>query len=153
MDYQAEYGKIYRYCYYRLRHREAAEDAAQETFLRYLRHPEYQRAAQPLKILYAVARNLCTDEMRRNGRIHAASCEGAREDPGNPTEEEILLRIRLREAMESLEETEREIVFLRVVNEVPAAVIAGLFGISRFAVYRRCERALKVLKKEMEDGV
>ena len=151
MDYKEQYNKIYRYCYFRLRHRESAEDITQETFLQYLRHPEYGRAGEPLKILYTIARNLCIDELRRGSRINLVSQDGITECVGDsPNEENIILQTRLREAMSALEEAEREIVFLRIVNEVPAAVIGRLLGISRFAVYRRCERALKLLRKEME---
>lgn len=151
MDYKEQYNKIYRYCYFRLRHRESAEDITQETFLQYLKHPEYGERGEPLKILYTIARNLCIDELRRGSRINLVSQDGITECAGDsPNEENIILQTRLREAMGALEEAEREIVFLRIVNEVPAAVIGRLLGISRFAVYRRCERALKLLRKEME---
>lgn len=154
MDYKEQYSKIYRYCYYRLRQRETAEDITQETFLQYLKHPEYGAERQPLKILYTIARNLCADEARRGKKISFVPQSDAGTEYGGVTEDEenIISRIRLREAMDTLEETEREIVFLKVVNEVPAAVIGKMLGLSRFAVYRRCERALKLLKKEMEAG-
>lgn len=151
MDYKEQYSKIYRYCYFRLRHKETAEDITQETFFRYLRHPEYKGAPEPLKILYTIARNLCADKLRSGGREAPLPSEaGAGYGAAEPDEEKLLWQMRLREAMGTLEEAEREIVFLRIVNEVPAAVIGRLLGISRFAVYRRCERALKLLRKEIE---
>ncbi len=36
VDIEEQYDKIYRYCYFRLRSRQTAEDITQETFLRYL---------------------------------------------------------------------------------------------------------------------
>lgn len=151
VDYREQYNKIYRYCYFRLRHKETAEDITQESFLQYLKHPEYGGEREPLKILYTIARNLCADEARRGGRISFVPQEELPEYASDSaSEEDIICQARLREAMDALEEAEREIVFLKIVNEVPTAVIAKTLGISRFAVYRRCERALKLLRKEME---
>ncbi len=65
-------------------------------------------------------------------------------------EETILARTALFAAMERLDEEERELVFLRYVNEVPVQALARLYGISRFALYRRCEQALKKLRRELE---
>ena len=36
IDLEEQYDKIYRYCYYKLHHREKAEDITQEAFLRFL---------------------------------------------------------------------------------------------------------------------
>lgn len=155
MDYKEQYTKIYRYCYYRLRQKETAEDITQETFLQYLKYPEYGAEKYPLKILYTIARNLCVDEARRGKRISFVPQETAEinRDSALTDEEQIIGRLRLREAMDTLEETEREIVFLKIVNGVPAAIIGKMIGLSRFAVYRRCEKALRHLKKEMEADV
>ncbi len=35
MDLEEQYDKIYRYCYFKVRRRETAEDITQETFLRF----------------------------------------------------------------------------------------------------------------------
>ena len=48
LDIEEQYEKIYRYCFYRLRNREQAEDITQETFLRWVcqRHlPGYEPGA------------------------------------------------------------------------------------------------------------
>ena len=42
MDLEQYYDDIYRYCYLRLNDRHAAEDMAQETFLRFLEASEYR---------------------------------------------------------------------------------------------------------------
>ncbi len=65
MDYSKQYDKIYRYCYFRLKNKETAEDITQETFLRFLKHGEYQGKGNELHYLYVIARNLCIDEYRR----------------------------------------------------------------------------------------
>ncbi len=39
MDIEEQYDKIYRFCYYRVKNKETAEDLTQETFLRFLKAP------------------------------------------------------------------------------------------------------------------
>lgn len=41
-DMDEQYDKIYRYCYMKLKHRQAAEDVTQETFLRFLENNTYK---------------------------------------------------------------------------------------------------------------
>ena len=65
LDIDREYDRIYRYCYYRLRSREEAEDVTQETFLRYFASDTYQDTGRTLQYLYTIARNLCIDERWR----------------------------------------------------------------------------------------
>ncbi|MDE6219965.1 MAG: RNA polymerase subunit sigma-24, partial [Lachnospiraceae bacterium] len=65
MDIEEQYDKIYQYCYFRLRSRQAAEDITQETFLRYLEKYQCTAAKKALNCLYTIARNLCVDEYRR----------------------------------------------------------------------------------------
>ena len=54
MDIEEQYDKIYRFCYLRVRHRETAEDITQETFLRYLEHPQYHSLDKTLQLLYTI---------------------------------------------------------------------------------------------------
>ena len=147
MDLEQYYDDIYRYCYLRLNNRHAAEDMAQETFLRFLEASEYRDMGKPLAFLYTIARNLCIDYMRRcsnrpertshtedPGIFPAPSCEGALTDS-----------LALAQALKQLDSMDREIVCLRYINEVPAADIGRAISESRFAVRRRLNRSLKLL--------
>ena len=147
MDLEQYYDDIYRYCYLRLNDRHAAEDMAQETFLRFLEASEYRDMGKPLAFLYTIARNLCIDYMRRcsnrpertshtedPGIFPAPSCEGALTDS-----------LALAQALKQLDSMDREIVCLRYINEVPAADIGKIMNLSRFAVRRRLNRSLKLL--------
>ena len=142
MDIEALYDKIYRYCYRRLRDRDRAEDVTQEALTRWLASGPRQEG-QALPWLYTAARNLCADEFRRR--------------PTDPLPEELpgpdlpLDRIALRQALESLNEVERELVFLRWVSGEQVSVIAGTMHMSRFAVYRRTAAALEKLRRAMRE--
>ena len=46
---EKQYDRIYRYCYFKLRKREAAEDITQETFLRFLESETYHNEGKALQ--------------------------------------------------------------------------------------------------------
>ena len=50
-----------------------------------------------------------------------------------------------------MEQEERELIFLRYVNEVPVGDIGKILGLSRFAVYRRLREILRKLKIELRE--
>lgn len=144
MDLEEQYDKIYRYCYYRLRNADKAEDVTQETFLRYLQCDGYRDAGRPLAFLYTVARNLCIDEMRRK------KTEPLPEElPGENGEGALLDSIMLRQALMELTEIERELILLRYVNEVPVSDIAKIYHQSRYAVYRETKKILNKLERRI----
>lgn len=147
---EEQYDKIYRYCYYKLQQRETAEDITQETFLRYLNHYRYQSVSQAMPYLYTIARNLCTDEYRRQKPLpfYPHMEEELAEKTG--ADDRMLSALSMKIALAKLEEEEREMILLRYVNEVPLAVISQMFGLSRFAVYRKLSKALKKLEEMLE---
>lgn len=61
-----------------------------------------------------------------------------------------LLSIALRTALDKLDAEDRELVLLRYVNEVPVKVLCGLYQQSRFSLYRRMKRILKVLREALD---
>ncbi len=151
-DIDMHYDKIYKYCHYKLRSRELAEDITQETFLRFFQRKQYQLLDTPLKLLYTIARNLCIDESRRH---HALPLDDLllnnETSPIQTTPENLVLTNHmLKLALSKLDATEREIIFLRLVNEEPLAVIAKTLQLSRYAVYRRYQHAITILRKELE---
>lgn len=152
IDYAEQYDKIYRYCYFKLHHKETAEDVTQETFLRFLNHQASYGKEDSLKLLYTIARNLCTDEYRRK----KAECltefqpeQHAEQIPG--PEEEYINKSILHTALQKLSEEDRELILLRYVNEVPLMSLTAIYGMSRFALYRKCRKLLAYLKREVEE--
>ena len=148
MDMEEQYDKIYRYCYFRLRDRQTAEDITQESFLRYLEKYQGNTLEQALKCLYTIARNLCIDEYRRCSRERLYETESTSNDE-IVNEEHLLTNLAVRKAVAALEWDEQELLLLRYVNEVPIQTIGQLLGISRFAVYRRLGMVTKKFKEEL----
>lgn len=153
MDYAEQYDKIYRYCYFKLHHRETAEDVTQETFLRFLNHQASYGKGDSLKLLYTIARNLCTDEYRRKKAELLSETQQEQAGFSIPgPEEDCINKSLLHAALQKLTEEDRELILLRYVNEVPMTSLASLYQMSRFALYRRCQRLLTFLKMEIEGG-
>ena len=162
---QNQYEKIYRYCYFKLHNRELAEDITQETFLRYLEKYRFTSPETALKYLYTIAGHLCIDEFRKPEvlsleepvRKNAAAVSGQTADLplsetiGVPSKEDSLLTaLALQKALRELTAKEQELLLLRYVNETPVSVMAGLFGISRFALRRKLLAAAAKLRKKLE---
>lgn len=145
MDLEEQYEKIYRYCYFKVRQREIAEDITQETFLRFIESSDYVNTGKAIQYLYTIARNLCVNEYRK--RKTEVLDEEAADDYA---EDNMITRISVRIALSKLDEADRELLLLRYVNEVPVSVLCKLYGISRFAVYRRVSQATKNLKENLE---
>ncbi len=144
MDIELFYDKIFRYCYYRIGDKTAAEDLTQETFLRFLNSD----SRMPERYLYTIAKNLCIDEYRKTRPIltDEAGSE-ADEIPGPDETESMVDRMTILNAMEQMPEEEREVLILRYVNDESVSDICVLTGLSRFAVYRRCKEAANRMKE------
>lgn len=146
IDLEEQYDRVYRYCYYRLRHTQLAEDITQEAFLRYFESRGIENTGRPLAFLYTVARNLCIDEYRKRKPLELSD-----NLPGEDMESALLDSVILRQALHELTEHERELVLLRYVNEVPVSDLANFYGISRFALYRETKSVLKKLERRISD--
>lgn len=171
-DFEEQYDKIYRYCYFKLHKREAVEDITQEAFLRYLEHYGDANQGWDLRYLYRIAHNLCVDEYRKpmveslldenmeqrytksgtsnTGSIKAAlAMQNTMNAAAQDHAEQTITTLWLRDALNKLSEEEQEILLLRYANEVPNNVISRMLGISRFALYRKMQQALRKLQKEL----
>lgn len=144
MDLEEQYDKIYRYCYFKVRQREIAEDITQETFLRFLESRGHTHIRQPLHYLYTIARNLCIDEYHKH-RTEPLEDEVV----DSYVEDNMVTQISIKMALSQLDELDRELLLLRYVNEVPVFTISKMYGISRFAVYRKILQATKNLKNKL----
>ena len=150
MNLEDQYDRIFKYLYFRLHDRHIAEDLTQEAFLRFLSSRTYRDENRQLQYLYTIARNLCNQHYR--DREITYSLEETENLPKSESfEQSLLQRLSLRDALEKLSPEEREMLFLRYINEVPVAVMSGLYNISRFAVYRKLNSILKKLRTSVEE--
>lgn len=147
IDVNEHYDKIYRYCYFKLKNEQQAEDVTQEAFLRFFESSHYKDAGRPLAYLYTIARNLCVDEFRK------IQTEELQEEVGQSGfEDSVIERENLRQALKGLTKEEEELLMLRYVNELPFSDLCRMYDKSRFALYRELKGITKKLERGLSDG-
>ena len=147
IDVNEHYDKIYRYCYFKLKNGQQAEDVTQEAFLRFFESSHYKDAGRPLAYLYTIARNLCVDEFRK------IQTEELQEEVGQSGfEDSVIERENLRQALKGLTKEEEELLMLRYVNELPFSDLCRMYDKSRFALYRELKGITKKLERGLSDG-
>ena len=147
MDIEEQYDKIYRYCYFKMYDDQIAQDITQETFLRFYKQGLNLGSDKELPYLYTIAKNLCIDHFRKRT---VESLEEITEEVIDDPTEDLISNLTLRMTISKLPSDERELIFLRYVNEISIATICKITGLSRFAVYRRLSKSLKWLKEELK---
>ncbi len=147
MNLEDKYNKIYRYCYYRVRNKDVAEDLTQETFLRFF-ESNYQEKGREMNYLYTIAKNLCINEIKNNV-LTLQNEEIAYE---SVFDEDLVEKIHIRNLLMKLPDDDREVLILRYMNGETVSDISKLLGISRFALYRKIQNAKKELKNMLEGG-
>lgn len=150
MNLEDQYDRIFKYLYFRLHDRHIAEDLTQEAFLRFLASRTYRDENRQLQYLYTIARNLCNQHYRDREITYSLE-ETAAFPESESFEQSLLQRLSLMDALDQLSPEEREMLFLRYINEVPVSVMSGLYNISRFAVYRKLNSILKKLRTSVEE--
>ncbi len=145
LDLSEQYDKIYRYCYFKVNDRSAAEDLTQETFLRYFSQTSYISRGKQLAYLYTIARNLCVDFYRNPRRqeeglevIQESGCtaqsrEIAEKLSENPMEQ-VETALHLQMAVGQLPAEQQELILLRYANGLSIKEICRITGLSRSSV-------------------
>lgn len=126
--------------------RAAAEDAAQEVFVRLAsKLGQFRGEARLTTWLHRVTVNVCRDELRRRRRVQRLT-----PDPAPPLSE-FAPRRELHEALESLPEALRAPLLLRYFEGLSYEEIAAALGCPPGTVATRLHRGLKRLEKYLEE--
>ena len=143
------YPEILRYCLWHAPDRMAAEDAAQETFLKAVRHfDRYVHKGRFKAFLYQIAANTCVDMWRKKKPEALPEELVYTEREFDRAEQEAdLARL-----VERLPEKQREIVLLRFAQDLTLRETADVLGLPLRTVQSRLRAALKYLKKFLKEG-
>ena len=135
-------GRIYGFFRRRLGHPSRAEELAQETFVAVLKAVErYEPRALFRTYLYGIALNLLAAERRKSGR---EVVETKPTDPAAAGDAESALCIR--DAVQRLEATDREILLLREYEQLSYEEIAHVLRLQVNTVRSRLFRARLALR-------
>lgn len=155
--YEAHHARLYAYLRYRTGDPTLAEDLAAEVFVRaWARRDVLRRPDAAIAWLFAVARNLAIDRLRRDRHIRTAvsldALPDGRHPQGETPEEEVLRderRALARYGLTTLGEREREIVELRFVAELRNRDIARVLGLREGTVASILHRSLRRLREQL----
>ncbi len=124
-----------------------AEDLTQETFLAVIRAAErYEPTALVRTYLYSIAMNLLSAERRRI----AKDSPPGKESPEPATREASDSVLWIRQALDKLDDSEREILMLREYEQLSYAEIAELHSLPVNTVRSRLFRARMALKAHLQ---
>lgn len=137
------YGNIlFRLCLIMLGNASDAEDAVQETLIKYLQKaPEFKDREHEKAWILKVAANKCRDILRFRVRHVTVDMESIHEFTKDSSDSGIL------EALMTLPEKFRIVLILYYVEQYKTEEIAGMIGKSVSAVKMRLQKGRKLLKE------
>lgn len=143
---------VYSYALSVLKNRSDAEDVLHDTMLEVWRSaPGYQSMGKPMAWIITIARSLCLMNLRRKSRFSDEPLETAVYMPENEeltSEDKIVIR----KCIETLGDSEREIVILHAVSGFKHREIAEILGLPLSTVLSKYNRAIKKLRKTLSDN-
>ena len=157
--------RLVRYLIYLLGHRDPVDDLVQETWLRVLeRGNSYNGRSRFEPWLFAIARNLTLDHLRKRRVFSLDSNADASDDPGQhrdpaplissaPSPFELAARTedaqRLAHTLETLEPIYREALVLRFQEDLSLQEMSTVMGVPLTTVSSRIYRGLAALRTQM----
>jgi RNA polymerase sigma factor (sigma-70 family) len=144
--YEKYHDELFRYALLRLRTRDDARDAVQETFCRAWSHIAKEGEVLHMRgFLYQILRRIVIDEYRKHTTLSLDALEedggefvGAEPAPNTVAESELVGR-----AIATLSQDDQSVLALRFASGLEPKEMSEMLGISPNAVSVRIDRALK----------
>ena len=145
------YDEIYRFCFYLTGCETDSYDITQEVFLKFIRYVDSYQYKNLKGYLLMIARNLCYDFFRHKKDIVCIEeiVEIGKEDSEIAVVEDGML---LKQALLEISEEQREVIILRIYEELKFMEISKMLGCNISTVKSRYHLGIKKLKKIMEAG-
>jgi len=159
--------RVITFAYRMIGNYETARDILQQAFMKILEQAgHYEPRAKFSTFLYQVTRNLCINELKRNARRRSVSLDqelysdagqvtflrDALPGDAEPPEDDLALeesRQAVRRAIANLPPIYREVVVLRIFEELPYREISRITGAGENTVKSRMRYALERLRSAM----
>lgn len=140
---------LYRYAFFRLGNDTDAQDALSDCIVEAYRCINSLKSAgafQPwlFRILYRCCCNYVKDQMEQNARADISALERTPVDDNSP------LSVEVREALNQLDPTDRDIVLLSTVAGYNSREIAAVTGIKATTIRSRLSRSLAKMRTFLE---
>lgn len=149
--------RVYRFALRLTRNSHTAEDLTQEAFLRALRSGSAPGNPHAIRVwLFRITVNLWRDQLRR-GKLRVGRAEGLVEDPPSPwrsPDQVVAEREELKQALDALEtlpDRQREVLYMSACEGLSAAEIAEVLGSRPEAVKSNLSLARKRLRQMLQN--
>ena len=139
--YRAEFARMVRVAWLIVGSSVVAEDLVQDAFIRVGRR--FDRVDAPVAYLRVAVVNACRNELRRSA--HASRSEAPERAALDSSMVELF------DALSMLDERHRTAIVLRYITDCPDVEIAEILGVRPATVRSLVFRALKDLRREMQD--
>lgn len=146
----AYYDDIYRFCLYLTGQETDSYDITQDVFLRFIKYIDSYQHRNLKGYLLIIARNLCRDYFHRKrdtASIEDAACLGQEDRQLTELEDSLLLF----QALQKLPVKQREIIIMRIYEELPFHEIARITGCNLSTVKSRFRLGAGHLRKLLEE--
>lgn len=147
------YADIYRFCLYMVQTEDDAYDIAQETFLKFMKYGTSHKHHNLKGYLLTIARNICFNYFRdKKEKVTAVEWEEIDKIPNHKdmlTEAEDA--VYLRNLLKELSQDTREVIILRIYEEMKFKDIAKIMGCSVSTTKSRFRLGVNQLKKLLEN--
>lgn len=140
---------VYTIAYRIVGSREIAEDITQEVFLKLYSSPPDDNVKNPRAWIFTVTRNLSIDHLRKQAIPNIDDVPETLEHHEN----DIITKLDVETALQTLSTTEREIVTLHLNAGLSFKEISYITKLSLPSTYRRYKKALSKLKAILSGGV
>jgi RNA polymerase sigma-70 factor (ECF subfamily) len=146
--YREEAARVFRFCAFRTGSAQDAEDLCAEAFARLLAKGAAVTADRRVAWLHTVARNLCTDLLRRRPSV---ALDELIDSPVHDAER-VWLDPTVRAALGQLNAEQQQVLFLRAVEGLPFERIAVMLKARQPATRMRYARALASLRRRLMEA-
>lgn len=153
-------GEIYRFIFFKVSHREEAQDLTSEVFLKtwnYLANNPHDKEIKSFRgLIYRIARNAIVDFYRARAHRHECALdevvELGKDDVRYAHIESQTEVRRIFDALKGMKREYQDIILLKYVEEMSVGEIAESLDKSQTAVRVTLHRATKVLKRMLSDN-
>jgi len=142
---------IYKYCYHMLRHRQDAEDAAQEVFLKAFRHMDHSEdfIQSTSAWLYKIAHNHCLNILKRKKLLSFIPFKPEKNQNhiDDSPYAQLESSMAIEDILSSLSSLDRSIMLLRILEDKTYEDIGVIISATPALVRKKFERAKhKIIK-------
>lgn len=149
--YEGSRTAVYAFALSILRDSHAAEDAAQDTFLKVLSAAHlYRPQGKPMAWIMTITRNVCLMQLRSRKQEAVFSDHTPVSDTGVDPIADVTDRLVLETAMEVLSDDESRVIMLHAVSGMKHREIAELLSLPLSTVLSRYNRGIAKLRRKLE---